>query len=141
MLSILLLFAIPMPIASADSPPPALRLVSDHWPPFTAEKGSARVAIQLVKAALARAGQPSATTIFASDFARVVERIQAGEYDGSAALWKNSEREAFLHFSLPYLENRLVLIGREGNPVDVRSMSELAGKRVATVSSRPRCGG
>jgi len=134
-LSALLLIAIPLSELSADSPPPLLRLVSDHWPPFTAEEGRARVAIVLVQGALTRAGHPSSTTILSNDFARVVERIQSGEFDGSAALWKTSEREKILRFSVPYLENRLVLVGREGSPVDVRSMAELAGKRVATVSA------
>ena len=134
-LPILLLIAIPLSVPSADTPPPMLRLVSDHWPPFTTEPGSARVAIELVQRALTRAGRSSSSTILSSRFARVVERIQSGEFDGSAALWKTAEREEFLRFSVPYLENRLVLVGREGSPVEVRSMAELAGKRVATVSA------
>jgi polar amino acid transport system substrate-binding protein len=134
-LPILLLIAIPLSVSSADTPPPLLRLVSDYWPPFTAEQGSSRVAIELVQGALTRAGQPSSNTILSSDFARVVERIRSGEFDGSAALWKTSEREKFLRFSVPYLENRLVLVGLEGSPVEVRSMSELAGKRVGIVSA------
>jgi len=125
---------IPLPGTSAERPPP-LRLVSDHWPPFTAEEGAARVAIELVGIALTRAGHPASNTILSSGFAEVVERIRSGEYDGSAALWKTSEREEFLHFSAPYLENRLVLVGRKGSPVEARSMSELAGKRVAIVSA------
>jgi len=134
-LPILLLLAIPLSGPSADSPPPLLRLVSDYWPPFTAEEGSSRVAIELVQIALTRAGHPASNTILSGDFAAVVERIESGEFDGSAALWKTSDREKSIHFSVPYLENRLVLVGREGSPVEIRSMSELAGKRVATVSS------
>lgn len=134
-LPILLLIALPLSVSSADSPPPLLRLVSDYWPPFTAEQGRARVAIELVQRALTRAGHPSSSTILSSGFAQVIERIVSGEFDGSAALWKTSEREEFLRFSLPYLENRLVLVGREGSPVEIRSMFELAGKRVATVSA------
>jgi ABC-type amino acid transport substrate-binding protein len=130
----LLLLAIPLSGSSEDSPP-LLRLVSDYWPPFTAEEGSSRVAIELVQIALTRAGHPASNTILSGDFAAVVQRIESGEYDGSAALWKTSDREKFLHFSVPYLENRLVLVGREGSPVEIRSMSELAGKRLATVSS------
>ena len=138
LLAMFLLLVLPLSAlseTSEDSPPPLLRLVSDHWPPFTAEEGSSRVAIELVQIALTRAGHPASNTILSGEFAAVVERIQAGEYDGSAALWKTSDREKFLHFSVPYLENRLVLVGRKGSPVEIRSMSELAGKRVAIVSS------
>jgi len=125
---------IALPVSSEDEPP-ALRLVSDLWPPFTAEVGRPRVAIVLVEGALIRAGYSSSTTILSDGFAQVVERIESAEFDGSAALWKTAEREKLLRFSVPYLENRLVLVGREGSPVDARSMSDLAGKRVGTVSS------
>ncbi len=135
LLATLLLIAFPLSLPSAETASPLLRLVSDHWPPFTAEEGSARVAIVLVQGALTRAEYPSSITILSSDFAKVIERIRSGEFDGSAALWKTPEREEYLRFSVPYLENRLVLVGREGSPVEVRSVFELAGKRVATVSA------
>jgi ABC-type amino acid transport substrate-binding protein len=112
-----------------------LRLVSDHWPPFTDEEGRARVAIEIVQAALTRTGQAFSITIGTENFGEIVESIRAGEFEGSAALWKTPERERFLEFSKPFLENRLVLVGRKGSPVEIRSMSELAGKRVATVSA------
>ena len=133
-LSIIVLTSIPLPAVSEEESP-SLRLVSDLWPPFTAEVGRPRVAIVLVEGALTRAGYGSSTTILSDGFAKVVERIEAAEFDGSAALWKTPAREETLLFSVPYLENRLVLVGREGSPVDARSMSDLAGKRVATVSS------
>ena len=114
---------------------PTLRLVSDHWPPFTDEEGRARVAIELVQAALTRASRASSTEILTGDFGGIVQRIEAGEYDGSAALWMTPEREKSLRFSAPYLENRLVLVGREGSPVEIQNMAKLKGKRVATVSN------
>lgn len=128
------LFLPPVAIA-AESSAVLLRLASDRWPPFTAEEGAARVAIRLVEGALDRTGRRSASTIVESGFDDVMERIRQGEFDGSPALWKTPEREAFLHFSAPYLENRLVLVGREGSPVEVQSIAELAGKRVATVGA------
>jgi len=120
---------------AAETPKPPLRLVSDPWPPFTGEEGSPQVAIDLVQRALNRATRPSTSTILAGGFVQILERIRNGEYDGSAALWKTPERESFLVFSAPYLENRLVLVGREGSPVDARSMADLKGKRVATVAA------
>lgn len=133
MLCLFMWIAIPTGQAWAEAS--TLRLVSDRWPPFTDREGRARVAIELVQTALTRAGQLSTTTILTEDFGEILELIRAGEYDGSAALWKTPEREKFLRFSAPYLENRLILVGRKGSPVEIRSMSELAGKRVATVSA------
>lgn len=123
------------PAADLPKEPAPLRLVSDPWPPFTGEEGAARVAIDLVQTALGRVGHPASSTILGSGFAQVIERIRKGEFDGSAALWMTPEREAILHFSKPYLENRLVLVGREGSPVDAKSVAELVGKRVAIVTA------
>lgn len=122
-------------IAAAKEPASTVRLVSDPWPPFTGEEGSPRVAVDLVQMALLRSGYASSSTIAVGESTDIVEQIRKGDFDGSAALWKTPEREASLLFSLPYLENRLVLVGREGSPVDAKSVSELRGKRVATVQA------
>jgi hypothetical protein len=44
------------------------------------------------------------------------------------------ERERFLLFSQPYLENRLVLVGRRGADVSAKTLAALKGKRVAIVA-------
>ena len=72
-LSIFLLIASPLSEPAADTPPPLLHLVSDHWPPFTAKEGSARFAIEIVQIALTRAGHPSSSEILSREFAQVVE--------------------------------------------------------------------
>src|SRR5690606_9228057 len=53
--------------------------------------------------------------------------------DGSPALWRDETREAYLLFSEPYLENRLVLVARKGKNVSATSLSALAGKKVGIV--------
>lgn len=112
--------------------PAPLRLASDVWPPFTDQPGSVRVALDLVREAFDRSGIRGATAI-RDDFAEVLAALEAGEIDGSAALWRSPEREASLVFSQPYLENRLVLLGRKGSPVTQASVGALAGSRVAIV--------
>jgi polar amino acid transport system substrate-binding protein len=119
---------------AAAQPAPRLRLGSDRWPPFTAEPGRLRVAITLVEAALARDGVEADSAIL-PDFAQVLQAIRAGQLDGSAAVWRTAEREAFLRFSQPYLENRLVLLARKGADLGVTRLSQLAGRRVAIVES------
>jgi polar amino acid transport system substrate-binding protein len=90
-----------------------LRLVSTAWPPFTNPPGRPRFALDLVEEALDRIGVSATTTIVSP--------------------WKDPEREHALIFSQPYLENRLVLVGRYGGDVSAAALSDLTGKRVAIV--------
>jgi len=116
-------------IASAQSAP--LRLVSTAWPPFTDEAGRPRFAQDLVEAGLGRIGLTTNTTIV--EPARFTLLLINGPFDGSAAAWKDSARERALIFSRPYLENRLILVGRTGADVSAKSIAALKGKRVAIV--------
>jgi polar amino acid transport system substrate-binding protein len=110
---------------------PSLRLASTEWPPFTNQPGQARYALDLVEAALGRIGQPFATTIV--EDGQVTPALLRGDFDGSPAIWKDAERERTLLFSEPYLENRLVLVGRKGADVSATTLSALAGRRIALV--------
>lgn len=108
-----------------------LELVSTAWSPFTNAPGQPRFALDLVEEALRRAGLSANTTIVsAPDFTTL---LLSGKFDGSAAAWKDAEREGVAIFSQPYLENRLVLVGRRGADVSAQSLPDLAGKRVALV--------
>ncbi len=119
--------------AAAATEPPTLRLGSDEWPPFTGSPGTKRAALDLVHSALDRAGVAVETTI--SEWKEVETAIRRGELDGSAAMWRSERREKDLLFSQPYLENRLILIGRSGSDVSARRLTDLAGKRLAVVRS------
>jgi polar amino acid transport system substrate-binding protein len=116
-------------LVSAQAAP--LTLVSTAWPPFTNAPGQPRFALDLVEAALGRIGLTAKTTIVSA--AQFTPSLLGGQYDGSAAAWKDAERERALIFSQPYLENRLVLVGRHGADVAARALADLKGKRVAIV--------
>lgn len=111
-----------------DGPPDARfdRMVAVY------ERGwSARFALDLVETALGRFGVNSKTTIVsAADF---TPALLGSRFDGSAAAWKDPERERLLVFSQPYLENRLVLVGRRGADVSAKELADLKGKNVAIV--------
>jgi polar amino acid transport system substrate-binding protein len=110
---------------------PTLTPVSTAWPPFTNAAGQPRFALDLVEAAFSRIGVTAKTVIVgAPDF---TSALLSGRFDGSAAAWKDPERERVLILSQPYLENRLVLVGRHGANVSAKGLGELAGKRVAIV--------
>ena len=121
-----------LPTLATAAEPRTLRLASDSWPPFTGGAEGQRVAVDLVQTALERAGIRAETTIV--DWKNVEAGIRNGTFDGSAAMWRSDERAGELLFSKPYLENRLVLVGRKGSNVSATKMSDLAGKRVAVVS-------
>ena len=110
-----------------------LRLASDLWPPFTNTANQPRLAIDLVHEALNRADIEATTSIV--DFGVVILGLQDGSFDGSGALWRTPEREDFLLFSKPYLENRLVLVGQKGSDVTAADLADLKGRRIAIVGS------
>ncbi len=127
----LLLPIIAMPIMAAAQGV-RLQLVSTAWSPFTNAPGQPRFALDLVDAALERMGIHAETVIV--DEARLTPSLLRGEFDGSAALWRGAERERALIYSQPYLENRLILVGRQGSDVSATSLADLAGKRIALVA-------
>ncbi len=120
---------LPSQLWGQTSPP--LRLVSTVWPPFTNATGEARFALDLVGEALKRSGVTS-DTVFVED-TTFTSSLLTGKFDGSAAAWKDAERERVLVFSEPYLENRLILVGRRGSDVTATTLAALAGKRIAVV--------
>jgi polar amino acid transport system substrate-binding protein len=116
-------------IPSAQTPP--LRLVSTAWPPFTNDTSQPRFALDLVEAAFGRIGVTSKTTIVAA--ADFTTALLSDRFDGSAAAWKDQERQRVLLFSEPYLENRLILVGRRGADVSTTTFASLKGKRISIV--------
>lgn len=108
-----------------------LRLVSTAWSPFTNEPGKPRFALDLVEAGLGRIGIKTTTTIV--DAGQFTPALFSGKFDGSAAAWKDADREKTLLFSQPYLENRLILVARRGGDVSAATFGDLPGKRIAIV--------
>ena len=119
-------------IVSLSQAQKELQLASDVWPPFTDRAGEKSFALELVNEALKR-GDVTASTEFVV-FEQVMDGIDSGSYDGSAALWKTKDRESYLLYSEPYLENRLILVGRRGSDVSATKLSDLQNKRVSVVS-------
>jgi ABC-type amino acid transport substrate-binding protein len=112
--------------------PRNLRFVSPERPPFTDVAGKPRFALDLVEAALGRVNVKATTIIVPPD--QYAAALLKGPYDGTALGWRDSERERALLFSDPYLENRLVLVGRSGADVKAATLAALKGKSVAVVT-------
>src|SRR3954463_9835418 len=107
-------------LSGQPAPATSVRFVSTAWPPFTNEPGQPRFALDLVEEAFKRIGLSATTTIV--EPARFAAAVLSDMYDGSAAAGKDAERERLLVFSQPYLENRLVLIGRRGEDVSATGL-------------------
>ena len=118
---------------SAFSQEGFMQLASDSWPPFTSDYGGKAYSTELVSEALKRIDYSDETTYI--NFESVIPGIQDGMFDGSAALWRTEEREEFILFSDPYLQNKLLLVGQKGADVSATSLSELSEKRIGVVGT------
>lgn len=108
-----------------------LRLASDVWPPFTDVESEKSIAIDLVREALVRNNINTAITI--QDFTDVIKNIDAGLFDGSAALWASEERQKKYLFSESYLQNQLILVGKKGSDVSATSFDDFESARIGIV--------
>jgi polar amino acid transport system substrate-binding protein len=109
-----------------------LKLAADEWPPFTSEKQGQRIAVDLVQTALHKASVKSKVQIVA--WQDVLSGIKTNQYDAIVGAWKTPDREQYLLFSRPYLENRITLIGRQNNKIDFENIDQLKGKKIGIVS-------
>jgi len=110
----------------------SLKLASDIWPPFTDTEHKQSIAIDIVSEALHRIQIKNTTSIV--DFQHVIEGIKSNKYDGSAAFWKTKGREKSMIFSAPYLENQLVLVGKQGADINFSSNARLQYKKLGLVA-------
>jgi len=126
---LLLIIALPNMASARDR---QLQLASTPWSPFTNAPGQPRFALDLVEMALERVGIIADTVIV--DDGTLTPSALSGKFDGSAALWKATEREHVLLYSRPYFQNRLILVGRQGSDVSATSLADLAGRQIALVA-------
>ena len=119
-------------ILTAAQAPRNLRFVSPIRPPFTDAPGNPRFALDLVEAALDRINVKARTTLVPPG--KFATELLKGPYDGTAVGWRDSERERALLFSEPYMENRLILVGRRGSDVSAKAFADLKGKKIARIN-------
>lgn len=122
---LLLLFLLPLQALAQT-----VTLAMDPWPPFT-EKGGKGVAVNIVRAALARSGIQLKTVDV--PWQEAWEGSVAGRYDGVLAVWYDDERARALNFSEPYMSNRVVMVTRKKDPLVLQSLDDLAGHKVGVV--------
>ena len=108
-----------------------LRLVSTVWPPFTNQPDSRVLRSTWSRRPSAVSGSPPRRP---SSMPRSSRRpCSAGISTAAPRPGEDPERDRVLLFSQPYLENRLVLVGRKGSDVSAPALTALKGKRIAIV--------
>jgi len=108
---------------------PPLRLVANHWEPYTGQGlPYGGVAGRVVQAALLRAGYRSEIAVM--PWARALTTAAQGQADGVVAIWSTEERRVALLFSEAYLHNELSLFHRAGLRSVPQSLAELRGYSV-----------
>ncbi|MCP8462989.1 transporter substrate-binding domain-containing protein [Pseudomonas sp. ZM23] len=109
-----------------------LRVAADRWPPYADSRlPRGGVAVDLVRAALERAGYPS--EYVEVPWPRVLHGVRGGEYDVVVDAWYSPDRETFGEFSEAYLSNRVRLLKRRGSPITFAHLADLYTYRIAVV--------
>ncbi|MFA7893474.1 substrate-binding periplasmic protein [Pseudomonas putida] len=123
-------------LATVMVPPAAaaakLRLVADHWPPFTdASMPGGGLAISIVTTALTRAGYSS--SFEEAPWARALAGVGDGRYDILINAWHNDARARIGQFSSAYLSNRIRLLQRKDAGLHYEHLSDLYPYSIAVV--------
>jgi len=100
-----------------------MHLATSEWAPYCHSGAERSVATQLVESALNEIHLKVDTTFV--ETGTLSTQVQSGKFAGSPAFWKDAERESYLLFSEPYLQNRLVLLATKENKVDYSDLNEL----------------
>lgn len=110
-------------------PAETLRLVANHWEPYTGEGLPQQgYASNIVTTALRRAGY--ATTVTILPWTRALAMTVAGQADGIVAIWSTTLRRQSIMFSDSYLSNRLVLVYLRGKELSHGGLIDLTGLHV-----------
>lgn len=111
---------------------PTLRLVGDRWPPFSdASLPGGGLATELVTTVLSRAGYASA--VEEVPWARALMGLGEGRYDVLITTWYSEPRTHLGEYSRPYLSNRIRLLKRKGEALDVGQLADLYPYSIAVV--------
>jgi polar amino acid transport system substrate-binding protein len=127
---ILVLFLLNCSIGYAGN----LSVVVNTWPPYVGKALPGKgMAMQIVTSALHRKGHQ--TTITIESWTRTLEGIDVGVFDVVGAIWKTPEREKWLLFSEPYLQNNIKFIKKKSLVLNYQSLEDLTGYVIGIVKN------
>lgn len=107
-------------------------LVTTEYPPYYAaslpDKG---VVAAITSAAFKKVGYD--VTVEFLPWARAVSEVEKGTYDGLLGVWHSAERERFIAYSDPLIDNEIGLVALKDRNISYKALSELKPYRVGTV--------
>ncbi len=109
-----------------------LSLVSTEYPPYFASnlpEGGTVTAI--TRAALKAEGYD--LKVIYRPWARLMNELEHGDYDGTIAIWYKAERERFITYSDSVIDNRIGFYGRRNKAIKVTNLSALRPYTIGTV--------
>lgn len=109
-----------------------LQVGSAPWAPYT-DQGLPEMGLanDLVNTALRRAGYTPYGTM--EHWNRILEGAKIGVYDVVATPWYSDERNEYLDFSEPYLENQIVFVKKKESPFEYTKYEDLNGMMIGVV--------
>jgi polar amino acid transport system substrate-binding protein len=110
----------------------SLRVVANEYPPLTGQAlPNNGLATELVRTALNRAGFDS--EYIEVPWARALNGLEHDRYDLIVAAWYSADREAFGHYSEPYITTHIRFLRRKGTDVDFSQLEDLHKYSIAIV--------
>lgn len=106
-----------------------INLAAGNWPPFTSPDSGQQVATDLVSLALRKAGYD--VSVESMEWHDAIAGVKASRYNGLVMTWRSTEREAFLLYSDPYIENRMLAVSLQSSGLSIASVADLADLRIA----------
>lgn len=107
-------------------------LVADPWQPYYGEdlpnKG---FVAELITEAYKRSGYK--TKYFFLPWARAINDVKAGKYDGVPTAWYNEERTKIYTYSDPYIEGPIVLFTKKEKNISWKTLEDLKPYRIGVV--------
>lgn len=111
-----------------------LSIVADSWAPMTdATLIESGFSIHFAKIMLKELGYTPSVKF--QTWKRIRKDMGTTKYDMVAAVWHDKDREALMHFTIPYEINRLVFVSRLNQKFNYLGPESLKGKSLGLISS------
>lgn len=127
-----LMFCILAILGSSSIYAEKITAAADPWPPFSDPSLKNNGIISEIATA-AYATQGYEVEVVFVPWARAVAGVKNASFDLLLGAWRTSEREAFMMYSNPYLNNSIKFIKKKGNDFTYAGLNSLSGKSVGVI--------